>query len=437
MIGAVGEGAGLADVDVRDLCAREMGRWNVRGKRVLMIVPDNTRTAPIDRMFRILHDLLAPDVHTLDVMIALGTHPPMNEEAINRRLGITWQDRAGRYAKTRFLNHDWRDPGGLASIGTISEDEVERLSGGALRERVDVTINKLALTYDLLLIVGPTFPHEVVGFSGGNKYLVPGISGKPIIDMFHWLGALITNPSIIGKKYTPVRLVVDQAAAMVPVERKCVSLVVDGDKLVGLYAGEPEEAWSAAADLSRDVHVCLTERRYESVLSAAPEMYDELWVGGKCVYKLEQVVADGGELIVYAPHISRLSVTHGEIIRQIGYHVRDYFVKQRPRFADVPRGVMAHSTHVKGVGTYHQGIEEPRIRVTLATGISEAECLAVNLAYRDFRTIDVGEWKEGAGEGRLYVARAGETLFLPKQPAPAAVDVSPRAMAPSDHEREV
>src|SRR5260221_3895457 len=316
MIGAVGQGAGLADAEVRDLCAREIARWDVRSKRVLMIVPDNTRTAPIDRMFRILHDLLAPDVQTLDVMIALGTHPPMSDEAINRRLGITRQDRTGRYAKTRFLNHDWRDPGGLASIGTISEDEVERLSGGALRERVDVTINKLALTYDLLLIVGPTFPHEVVGFSGGNKYLVPGISGSPIIDMFHWLGALITNPSIIGKKYTPVRLVVDQAAAMIPVERKCVSLVVDGDRLVGLYAGDPEEAWSAAADLSREVHVHFTERRYESVLSAAPVMYDELWVGGKCVYKLEQVVADGGELIVYAPHISRLSATHGEIIRQ-------------------------------------------------------------------------------------------------------------------------
>jgi len=196
--------------------------------------------------------------------------------------------------------------------------------------------------------------------------------------MFHWLGALITNPSIIGKKYTPVRVVVDKAASLIPIERKCLSLVVDGDKLVGLFAGEPEEAWSAAADLSRDIHVSFTDRRYESVLSVAPEMYDELWVGGKCVYKLEQVVADGGELIVYAPHIERLSITHGEIIRQIGYHVRDYFLKQRERFADVSRGVLAHSTHVKGVGTYDQGIEEPRIRVTLATGISEAECRAIN-----------------------------------------------------------
>ena len=107
----------------------------------------------------------------------------------------------------------------------------------------------------MLLIIGPTFPHEVVGFSGGNKYLFPGIAGQEILDMFHWLGALITNPSIIGTKYTPVRAVVDRAAAMVPVERKCVSLVVEGSDLAGLYLGAPEEAWEAAATLSSQLHV--------------------------------------------------------------------------------------------------------------------------------------------------------------------------------------
>ena len=173
---------------------------------------------------------------------------------------------------------------------------------------MDVKINKLILDYDLLLIVGPTFPHEVVGFSGGNKYLFPGIAGQEILDMFHWLGALITNPSIIGTKYTPVRAVVDKAASMVPVERKCVSLVVEGQALAGLYLGSPEEAWEAASALSNQIHVVYKDHPFRSVLSCAPAMYDELWVGGKCAYKLEPVVADGGELIIYAPHISEISV---------------------------------------------------------------------------------------------------------------------------------
>jgi nickel-dependent lactate racemase len=392
--------------------ADAVAAWGLGGKRVLGIVPDHTRTAPIDLMFRVFHEELAEaGAAAFDVLIALGTHPPMTDEAINTRLGITAADRAGKYARTRFLNHDWKNPDRLASIGTITEDEVAAISGGLLRERVDVTINRLIFEYDVLLIIGPTFPHEVVGFSGGNKYLFPGIGGQEILDMFHWLGALITNPGIIGNKYTPVRAVVDRAAALVPVERRCASLVVEGTDLAGLYLGSPEEAWEAASTLSDQIHILYKDRPYTSVLSCAPAMYDELWVGGKCAYKLEPVVADGGELIIYAPHISEISVVHGALIREIGYHVRDYFLGQPGRFAHVPRGVIAHSTHVRGVGTYADGVEKPRITVTLATGIPEAECRAVNLGYCDPSDIDVSAWKNREADGLLYVPKAGETLY--------------------------
>jgi nickel-dependent lactate racemase len=412
-----GNGSGISESAIRDLCATKIAPWGVTGKRVLAIVPDGTRTAPMGVLFRVLHDLLAPMARRFDVLIATGTHPPMSEEAINERFELTAHDRSHTYGRTRFINHRWDDADQLVSIGTITEDEVEAISGGMMRERVEVTINKLVLDYDLLIIVGPTFPHEVAGFSGGNKYLFPGISGREIIDMFHWLGALITNPAIIGTKHTPVRAIIDRAAAMVPVERKCVSLVVHGHDLAGVYVGDPEVAWSAAADHSSRAHVLYEERAFSSVLSCAPTMYDELWVGGKCAYKLEPVVADGGELIVYAPHISRISSAHDVVIRQIGYHVRDYFLKQMDRFAGVPRGVMAHSTHVKGIGAYDGGVERPRINVTLATQISESECRAVNLGYRDYRTIDVEAWKNRRAEGLLCVPSAGETLYrLEKDP---------------------
>jgi nickel-dependent lactate racemase len=396
---------------IRDLCAAEVATWRVQGKRVLAIVPDGTRTAPMGALLRVLHGLVAREALSFDVLIATGTHPAMSEEAINQRFELTPHDRSHAYASTRFINHRWDEPAQLVTIGTLGEDEVESLSDGMMRESVDVTVNRLALEYDLLLIVGPTFPHEVAGFSGGNKYLFPGISGREIIDMFHWLGALITNPSIIGTKHTPVRAVIDRAARMVPVERRCISLVVEGRDLVGLYAGSPEEAWSASADHSGRVHVLRAARAFSSVLSRAPLMYDDLWVGGKCVYKVEPVVADGGEIIVYAPHVSRISSSHGHVIREIGYHVRDYFVKQMARFAGVPRGIMAHSTHVRGVGAYDGGVERPRIQVTLATGISESECRAVNLGYRDPRTIDLDAWSDREADGVLYVESAGETLY--------------------------
>ena len=413
MIGRGAKGTKLDEAAVRALCGEEIARWGLAGKRVLAIVPDHTRTR----------------AHRPDVPGAAGA------DDRGRRDGVRRPDRArdapaderggdqpaarpdagraggGRYARTKIFNHAWNDPNALASIGTIGEDEVAEISGGLMRERVDVTINKLALEYDLLLIIGPTFPHEVVGFSGGNKYLFPGIGGQEILDMFHWLGALITNPSIIGTKYTPVRAVVDRAAALVPVERKCASLVVEGSALAGLYLGVPEETWAAAAELSSQIHVIYKDRAYDSVLSCAPPMYDELWVGGKCAYKLEPVVADGGEIVIYAPHIHEISVVHGALIRRIGYHVRDYFLKQPGRFPDVPRGVLAHSTHVKGIGRYEDGVETPRITVTLATGIGPDECRAVNLGYRDHRTIDVAAWRDRENEGLLYVPKAGETLY--------------------------
>ncbi len=285
------------------------------------------------------------------------------------------------------------------------------ISHGMMRQAVDVKINKMVFDYDLLFIIGPTFPHEVVGFSGGNKYLFPGIAGQEIIDMFHWLGALITNVAIIGKKHTPVRQVVDMAAAMVPVPRFCASLVVQDGGLAGLFTGSPEQAWEKAADLSEKVHIISKSKPYRQVLSCAPPMYDELWTGGKCMYKLEPVVADGGELIIYAPHIDKISVTHGEKIKRIGYHVRDYFVKQMSAFRDIPGGVMAHSTHVKGLGTFEHGKEKPRIQVTLATGIPREICQQINLGYRDPNTIKPKQWQNREHEGILCVPKAGETLY--------------------------
>ena len=397
--------------DVRSICTELVEREALAGRRILGIIPDQTRSGPIDLMFRTLYRMLADRAPALDFLIALGTHPPMSEEAIDHRLGLAPGERAARYALSRICNHRWNDPAQLTAIGTIDGERVAALSQGLMHEAVRVTVNRMVLEYDVVLIVGPTFPHEVVGFSGGNKYLIPGISGPEILHMFHWLGALITSPVVIGRKRTAVRAVIDSAAAMLPVQRLCLSLVVDGTRLMGLYGGTPEAAWSAAADLSERIHIVYKERPYASVLSCAPPMYEELWVGGKAIYKLEPVVQDGGELIVYAPHLTRISATHGPLIERIGYHVRDYFLSQMDRFADIPRGVLAHSTHVKGLGTYVGGVERPRINVVLATGIPEATCRRINLGYRDHTTIDPEAWKDREDEGLLFVPRAGETLY--------------------------
>ncbi len=406
----------LTDFHVRDLVAAALAPLRLSGQRVLLIVPDATRTAPIGLLFRTIYDLIGRQTKALDVMIALGTHPPMTDDAINRRLEITPEERAGRYARVRMLNHAWNDPAALAHLGTIAAREIGELSGGLFKMDVDVTINRAVFDYDQLIIVGPVFPHEVVGFSGGNKYLFPGIGGAALLNFFHWLGAVITNPRIIGHKRTPVRKVVDRAAALIPVPRFAFCLVVHEGHLAGLFAGTPEGSWSQAADLSERLHIVFKDRPFHAVLSCAPPMYDEIWVGGKCMYKLEPVVADGGELIIYAPHIREISLTHGALIRRLGYHTRDYFLKQWPRFKDEPWGILAHSTHIRGIGTYEHGVERPRIHVTLATQIPEAECRAINLGYRDPRSVKFADYQGREEEGILHVPNAGEMLYRLKDP---------------------
>jgi nickel-dependent lactate racemase len=405
------EGNTVSPDEVRDLIAEFCKPGDYEGKRVLVIVPDSTRTAPVGLLFKTLHARIAGVSAALDVMIALGTHPPMSEESICARLEIDSAERGGTYKRVRLLNHEWDNPEALTTIGTITAGEISELTGGLFAMDVEVKVNRHLFEYDRIIIVGPVFPHEVVGFSGGNKYLFPGVSGPEVLNFFHWLGAVVTNPMIIGNKWTPVRRVVDRAAELVTVEKSCFCMVVHGSDLAGLYAGSPVEAWDEASELSRRLHIVRKDRPFHTILSCAPAMYDELWVGGKCMYKLEPVLADGGELIIYAPHIHRVSEVHGKLIEEIGYHCRDYFLDDWDRYKDLPWGVIAHSTHVRGIGTMENGVEKCRVRVTLATGIPPETCARINMGYRDPATIDVESFADREEEGVLLVRKAGEMLY--------------------------
>jgi nickel-dependent lactate racemase len=408
----------LDESDVKTVVAKGFETCEVTGKRVLVIIPDGTRTAPIPLLFRAIHEVIGASAAALDYLIALGTHQAMNDEAIARLVGASAQERATAYPGIQVYNHRWDDPAALTTLGVITAEETALLTDGLMNQSLAVTINRMILDYHLLVICGPTFPHEVVGFSGGNKYFFPGISGPEVINFSHWLGALLTSSATIGVKDTPIRRLIDRAASMIPGPKLCFAMVVKQGAgpdpgLAGLYAGSPEEAFSTAADLSAQVHIRWIERPFRRVLAIMPEMYDDLWVGGKGMYKLEPVIADGGEVVIYAPHITEVSYTHGAVLDEVGYHCRDYFTAQWDRFSRYPAGVLAHSTHVRGLGTYDPvtGEEKPRVRVTLATGIPEERCHRLNLGYLDPASVNRREWEGREAEGILVVPKAGELLY--------------------------
>jgi nickel-dependent lactate racemase len=413
----IGEGFSdhyLSETEIKNTVQEAITSLSVEGKRVLVIIPDGTRTMPMPLMFSLFDQFLGTRTSRLDFLIALGTHPPMTDQQLSRLVGRSVMN--GQVGQYHIFNHKWNEPEQFRFIGTIPEHEIDEITGGLLNQDVPVELNRIIFDYDQLIICGPVFPQEVVGFSGGNKYFFPGIAGPEIINFTHWLGALMTNYKIIGSGYTPVRAVIDKAAAFIDRPVACFCLVVTHAGVAGIYFGSAQEAWQAASALSAKKHIVYVEKPFKRVLSIMPEMYDDLWTAAKGMYKMEPAVDDGGEIVIYAPHITEVSYTHGKQIDQVGYHCRDYFVKQWEKFRDFPGSVLAHSTHVKGMGQYDPktGIEKPRIQVTLATGIPASRCRTINLGYLDPGTINLKEWENREEEGILIVPRAGEMLYKVK-----------------------
>lgn len=382
-----------------------LARLDLAGRRVLVVIPDGTRSAPLTVLFRVLNETLAGRARSLDYLIALGTHRAMTRDAIAAMLGSR--------EVANVHNHAWLDPEHLVQLGEISAAEVFALSHGRLSQAVPVTINRMAVESDVVILCGPVFPHEVAGFSGGNKYLYPGIAGREIIDFTHWLGALCTSMATIGVADTPVRRAIDAAAALLPTPVHAITFAMSGTEVRGCWVGSAREAFTAAAELSAELNIEWVDRPFLRVLSIPSPRYEDLWTAAKAMYKTEPVVADGGEVVIYAPHLGEVSYSHGAQILDIGYHVRDYFTGQWDRFADHPLAVLAHSTHVKGAGTYDpvSRTETPRIRVTLATGIPSAVCDQISLGYMDPALINSDDWEDREADGILVVPHAGERLY--------------------------
>jgi nickel-dependent lactate racemase len=402
----------MSPVEATELVNKALENESWDGKRILLILPDLTRSAPIPLVYKSIYECIADKVECLDALIALGTHYPLSMERMFQRVGITREEYDNKYIKkTSFFNHEYNNVANLVDIGIITSEETKLITNGNSEEKVNVTINRKIFDYDYLMVIGPVFPHEVVGFSGGNKYFFPGICGEEIINMFHWMGAMITNAEINGVKDTPVRRILNRAAQFIKIPKLYFNLVANHGELRGLYIGDDIDAWGEAANLSEKVNVKCIYKKYKTVFGIAPVKYDDLWTAGKVAYKSETVVEDGGSIIIYAPHLKEVSLTHGKEMEEIGYHVKDYYAKRLDKFSSISPTMMAHSTHVKGRGSYINNVEKPRVNVILATGISRELCEKLNLGYLDPDSVNVDEWKCKEDEGVLFIPDAGEVLY--------------------------
>jgi len=367
----------LTDDDILEIADCALSGADLDGKNVLAIVPDRAAAPPVEFLLMSIRELLEPRVKVFDIL------PETEAENLSA----------------------------LAEIGTIPGEEVDRISDGLFRMPLRLTVDKRILDYDHILIAGSVYPDALAGFSGGNECIFPRTAGGESGSFLSWFSAVLSNQKIIGRKFNPVRKMIDFASAFLPVERSCFSMVIRGGSPAGLYYGTPEESWNNAADLSNRLHITYKDKPFHTVLCVAPQAHCNLRLGSACMSNAELIVENGGTLIIYAPHIREVPDKQSKVIEEIGYHTRHYFMKQWEQFKDYPWSALAHLAHLKGDGTFENGVETPRIDVILAAGLPEDYCRRMNLGYLDHQKIRFETYQNREEHGLFFIPQGGETLY--------------------------
>ncbi|GDX24902.1 hypothetical protein LBMAG10_15670 [Actinomycetes bacterium] len=402
----------LSKKEISEFIVKALETIDFNGKKVTLVIPDETRSCPLPLILPIFYDAISLTAKSLSALIALGTHAPMSLEAIDKFLAGENQSTIQKYPKMKVFNHEWWDPSTFAHLGVITAEEISEISLGEITSEVPISINRLITESDLVIIIGPVFPHEVVGFSGGAKYLFPGVSGQEMIDSSHWLGAIISSAEIIGTLgITPVREMINLAAGKIEVPLLALCLVVEtGSSTVSSISfGSPHTAWEYASAVSAKKHIRFLDKPMKRVVSIIPSRYQDIWTAAKGMYKVEPIIQDGGEVILFAPHIDEFSITHKEL-EDIGYHCREYFSSQMEKFEGVSKTLMAHSSHLRGAGSFSPAKgEQCRITVTLSTGISKNRTESMNLKYLDPSSFFLSDYENDSET--LINENAGEILY--------------------------
>jgi len=402
----------LSEDEIFIICEKAFDKFDIDFKKILVLIPDNTRHAPIGMFFKLINKIIGKRVKKLDFLVATGTHIVMSTDQIYKFISINEVEHKKYYPDIDFFCHDFSKKDTFSTIGIISANEIYEISNGLFSEDIEIPINKIVFNYDKVVIVSPIVPHEAMGFSGGYKYFFPGISSEKFIQTFHWIASIVGTQNIIGVKDTPSRKLINKAAEFIKIPVLCLSFVINEfNNLVCLFAGDPINSWSEAVKYSEKIHISFVNKQYKKVLAITPDIYKDLWVGSKAMYKIDSIIADNGELIIFNPNIKEISFVHNDAIRKIGYHVAQYFLKQWDKFRNESKLIMAHSINVKGSGTYEEGIEMPRIKVTLATSINEDICKKVNLDYLDPKSINIENWKNERNEDQIIIENAGQVLY--------------------------
>jgi lactate racemase len=416
----LGRGDRYADLSPTDLRAIlfEVLSAILPGSSVLAVVADKTRDDNTDVLFPLAAQILTDRrIAKLDVLIAQGTHPPISER--DKRAKIGADGGVDVPGLGRIFDHDWANPNKLATIGVLNRERVQELSAGLMDSSIELRVNRLLApgNYDTVLVFGTTMPHEVAGFSGGAKYFFPGVSGPELTHATHWLSALAGIEAVIGRVETPTRHLFEAAADCVPARIISLNSIITREngrlRSHALFCGDFRQAFRQAAQVSAQIHIKYTGRKYNRVVALLDTHYEDLWVGGKASYRLGPIIEEGGELIIYAPHLTSISETHGALVKRYGYapleRVRELVVHSQELQQNLC--VAAHLAHVSfAARRLPDGSIAPRYSITLASAVDSETCRQVKLGYMAPSAFRLADYERDPDT--LVVDQAGRDLYL-------------------------
>ena len=347
---------GISDAELKDaLKASLTGRTL---KKVLIIPPDFTRFhSQAGRITSIYYHLLTERGAQVDIMPALGTHEPVSKEQ--------WEIMFKGIPYESMIVHDWRHD--VVKIGEVPASYLEEITDGLWHEPVSVEINRRVMdeSYDLIISPGQVVPHEVIGMANHSKNLFVGVGGSDMINKSHMVGAVYGMERMMGKDHTPVRKIFDYGMEHFLSNRPILFVLTvctapEGKSVMhGLFIGEGRSCLTEAVKLAQEKNIDFVEHGTQKcVVYLDPSEFKSTWLGNKAVYRTRMAIADGGELIILAPGVTKFGedAQCDKLIRKYGYkgrlHTLDEFNKPENQDLRDNMGAAAHLIHGSSDGRF-------------------------------------------------------------------------------------
>lgn len=246
----------------------------------LIIVDDIARPTPQKEILAYVLPIFERNgvkLENITLLIALGLHRPMTHQEMIDRYGKKVVE------KCTVVNHDPYDETNLINVGTTLDGQ-------------PITVNKLVTEAQFIMGIGQIAPHRVVGFSGGAKIVVPGVSGKDIISHLHWLGWTTDSEKIFAIANNRVRDEVNHIGDVAKLDF-VINVIMEGLEVINYYSGNHNEVFNQASkDILKAYSIPIPQSEVV-VVEAYP--YDlDMQQAAKAVCTAEMVMKKGGAVIL-------------------------------------------------------------------------------------------------------------------------------------------